>query len=277
MNCNSSQSIDIQRHRGCRGLMPENTLPAFKKAIALGVDTLELDVAVSKDKKVIVSHEPYMNAAICLDAYGKEIPKPDSEKHNLYQLTYAEIKAFDCGTKFHKRFPKQEKIKTYKPSLDEVFTNSNALNNAIKYNIEIKAKPEYDTIFTPKPEEFVKLVLQTILEHQVFNRCNLQSFDLRILEEIKKQAPEMQVAILVDEDENISEKLKQLSYKPEIISPYYKLLDKETISKFHKEGFKVIPWTVNTASEMQEMIRFNVDGIITDYPDVLLKICNENC
>ncbi|WP_055443084.1 glycerophosphodiester phosphodiesterase family protein [Lacinutrix himadriensis] len=272
MNSKTSRIIDIQGHRGCRGLMPENTLPAFQKAIALGVDTLELDVAISKDNKVIVSHEPYMNPDICLDPNGKEIPEPDGEKYNLYQLSYLEIKDFDCGTKFYERFPNQEKIQTYKPSLDEVFSASEALNKNIKYNIEIKALPVYDGVFTPKPKEFVKLVLQTIQEHQVFNRCNLQSFDVRILEEIKKQAPEMQVAILVDASEGISEKLKQLSYKPEIISPYYKLLDKETTNYYQEQGFKVIPWTVNTAFQMQEMIDFNVDGIITDFPDVLLQI-----
>ncbi|MDO6598308.1 glycerophosphodiester phosphodiesterase family protein [Oceanihabitans sp. 2_MG-2023] len=276
MNCNSSKTIDIQGHRGCRGLMPENTLQGFKKAIVLGVHTLELDVAVSKDNIVIVSHEPYMNPVICLDANGKEIPEADAKKYNLYQLTHEEIKAYDCGIKFHERFPSQEKQKAYKPSLSEVFIVSNALNKEIKFNIEIKALPEYDTVFTPKPEEFVQLVLQTIHEHQVFNQCNLQSFDIRILEEIKKQAPKMQVALLVDENEDISEKLKQLSFSPEIISPYYKLVNKENTSAYHVQGFKVIPWTVNTASEMLEMMHNNVDGIITDYPDVLLQIYQEN-
>ena len=273
MQRNTSKSIDIQGHRGCRGLMPENTIPAFQKAIILGVHTLELDVAISKDGKVIVSHEPYMNPVICLDSNGKVIPEADGKKYNLYALTYEAIKAFDCGTKFHERFPNQEKLKTYKPSLEEVFITSEALNPKIKYNIEIKALPEYDTIFTPKPEEFVTLVLQVIKEYEVLDRCNLQSFDLRILEEIKKQAPKIQVAILVDEAESISEKLKQLSFQPAIISPYYKLLDLEATRKYQGQGFQIIPWTVNTATAMQEMIDFNVDGIITDYPDVLLHIC----
>ncbi|WP_452227952.1 glycerophosphodiester phosphodiesterase [Lacinutrix sp. MEBiC02404] len=276
MSFNSSQSIDIQGHRGCRGLLPENTIPAFKKAIVLGVHTLELDVVISKDGKVIVSHEPYMNPAICLDPNGKEIPEVDGEKYNLYALTYEEIKAFDCGSKLHERFPNQEKIKTYKPTLVEVFNASEALSQTIKYNIEIKALPEYDGVFTPKPKAFVKLVLQVIQEHKMLERCNLQSFDIRVLEEIKRQAPEMKVAILVDEDESISKKLKQLSHQPEIISPYYRLLDLETTRKYQDEGFQIIPWTVNTAFEMHEMLRFNVDGIITDYPDVLLQIMEGN-
>ncbi|MBU2939643.1 glycerophosphodiester phosphodiesterase [Lacinutrix sp. C3R15] len=276
MNCNTNQNIGIQGHRGCRGLMPENTLPAFKKAIALGVHTLELDVVISKDNKVIVSHEPFMSRTYCLDRNGNEIPKEDDKKYNLYTLSHEEIKAFDCGTKLHKRYPNQEKIKTYKPSLKEVFVAANALSNIIKYNIEIKAKRKYDAVFTPKPKEFVALVLKAIKENQVFERCNLQSFDLRVLEEIKKQAPEMKVAILVDKDQRISKKLHKLSYKPEIISPYFKLLDKKTTQKYQKQGFKVIPWTVNSAANMQEMIQCSVDGIITDFPDVLLQILQQN-
>ena len=275
MNCKPSTKFDIQGHRGCRGLLPENTLPAFKKAIELGVHTLELDIAVSKDEKIIVSHEPFMSRKICLDVNGKAIPEEDDKKHNLFQLTYNEIKAFDCGIKFHERFPEQIKIPAYKPTLDEVFITSDALNKYIKYNIEIKAKPIYDNVFTPKPAKFVSLVLKTINAHGVFERCNLQSFDLRILEEVKKQAPQMKVALLVDEDERISEKLKALSYKPEIISPYYKLLDKKTVSKYKKQGFKVIPWTINSATEMKLMIDFEVDGIITDFPDILIHVLQE--
>jgi glycerophosphoryl diester phosphodiesterase len=266
-----SQVIEIQGHRGCRGLMPENTLQAFEKAISIGVQTLELDIAISKDKKVIVSHEPYMSRTICLDPEGNEISKDKDKMYNLYEMTYEEIKVFDCGTKFHKRFPKQEKLKTCKPLLDAVFLLADALNNDIKYNVEIKAKPKYDNIYTPRPKEFVQLVLQIIEKYKVFRRCNLQSFDLRILEEIKIQAPQMKVAILIDRDESILEKLKQLSFKPEIISPFYKLLNKEIVEDYKQKGLKVIPWTVNSKSEMKKMISFSVDGIITDYPDLLFK------
>ncbi|MGB1309226.1 MAG: glycerophosphodiester phosphodiesterase family protein, partial [Oceanihabitans sp.] len=154
----TKNEVDIQGHRGCRGLMPENTLEAFKKAIEIGVHTLELDVAVSKDHVVVVSHEPYMNSAICLDKNGEEIPLNKAKNYKLYAMNYAEIKKFDCGTKINSRFPKQKKIKTFKPALAHVFQEADALNANIKYNIEIKAKPEYDGVFTPKPEVFVALV-----------------------------------------------------------------------------------------------------------------------
>lgn len=267
--------IDIQGHRGCRGLCPENSLPAFAKAIELGVDTLELDVAVSKDHVVVVTHEPYMNPDICLDAHGNDIPKEDAKTYNLYQMKYEDIKQFNCGSKPYSRFPNQQKIKTYKPALEDVLKEAKRLNPAIKFNIEIKSKEAYDEIFTPKPKDFVALVLKVLDENNALNETNLQSFDLRILEEIKMQSPKMVVALLVEEDEFITEKLEKLSYAPEIISPYYILLDKEIVSNLQTENFKVIPWTVNSEREMRTMISYKVDGIISDYPDRLIKILKE--
>ena len=275
MNRNPTKTINIQGHRGCRGLLPENTIPAFKKAIELGVHTLELDVAVSKDNIVVVSHEPFMSRTICLDANGNEIPKSYDKKHNLYQMSFDSIKQFDCGTKYHPRYPRQEKVKTYKPSLDEVIKVSKSKNPDIKFNIEFKARPEYDGIFTPNPKEFVQLVLDVLNHNEVENKTNLQSFDLRILEEIKLQSPNIKVAILIDRNESISEKLKQLSYKPEIISPYFKLLKKEIVASFQADNYLIIPWTVNSIQDIKQMKNFNVDGIISDYPDRLIDIINQ--
>lgn len=272
MNRNPSKNINIQGHRGCRGLLPENTIEAFKKAIELGVNTIELDIAVSKDTIVVVSHEPFMSRTICLDVNGNEIPVKDDKKYNLYQMTFDSIKQFDCGTKKHSRFPKQEKLKTYKPSLDEVIKSSKELNPDIKFNIEFKARPEYDRIFTPKPKDFVKFVLDVVNDNDAFKETSLQSFDLRILEEVKRQSPTMRVALLIDGNESIAQKLSQLSYKPEIISPYFMLLSIENVAKYQNEGFKVIPWTVNKEKHLKRMIDFQVDGIITDYPDRLIEL-----
>lgn len=272
MKCKDSSIIDIQGHRGCRGLLPENTIPAFLKAIELGVHTLELDVAISKDNIVVVSHEPFMSRTICLDIQGNDIPKSEDKNYNLYQMSFESIKQFDSGLKLHPRFPKQEKVKTYKPSLVEVIQESQRKNPTIKFNIEIKAKPKYDTIFVPKPKEFVHLVLEVINENDVFYQTNLQSFDLRILEEIKMQSPKMKVAILVDKNENTIKKLNRLSFKPEIISPYFKLIDNDMIAYFQSKGYKIIPWTVNKKEDLKKMIQFKVDGIITDYPNKLIKI-----
>lgn len=272
MISNSTRIIDVQGHRGCRGLMPENTLEAFTKAITLGVDTLELDVAVSKDNIVVVSHEPFMSSAICLDKDGNEIPKHLEEAFNLYKMEFDDIRQFDCGSKFHPRFPKQKKLKTYKPSLDAVFKLARNKNLSIKFSIEIKAKPEYDEVYTPIPKDFVALVLKVVTANNAFKTTSLQSFDLRILEEIKQQAPKMQVALLVDEDEDIWSKISRLSFSPEIVSPYYKLLDAKIITDLQVKKFKVIPWTINEFNNLQQMIDFKVDGIITDYPDRLIDL-----
>lgn len=272
INCTTSHQIDIQGHRGSRGLMPENTLPAFEKAIDLGVHTLELDLAISKDRKVVVSHEPYINSLFCLDTLGNEIDPKTDKTYNLYKMNYQEIKKFDCGTKKFLRFQEQQKIKTHKPLLSEVFEMVKAKNSKVKFNIEIKADPKYDDIYTPKPDEFVRLVLELINDYDVFELTNLQSFDLRILEEVKRQAPKMKVALLVDESEVIEDKLSRLSYSPEIISPSYKLLDKKIVKNLHAKNFQVIPWTINTVEDMQLMINYGVDGIITDYPDRLIKL-----
>lgn len=273
MSCNNENNkIDIQGHRGCRGLLPENSLPAFEKAIDLGVNTLELDIVISKDNRVVVSHEPYMNPLICLDTNGNAIPDSLKTYYNLYKMNYDEIKQFDCGSKLHPTYPNQEKLKTYKPLLSEVFDLVKTKNSDVNFNIEIKSEPDYYNLFTPEPKVYVKLVLEELNKHSMTSRVNLQSFDLAILEEIKKQAPTMEVALLVEDNEVIEEKLKALSYQPEIISPYFKLLDKNSVEQYQEEGYKIIPWTVNEVKDMNEVISWNVDGIITDYPNRFIKI-----
>jgi len=272
--CNHHSSIDIQGHRGCRGLYPENSLPAFQHAIDLGVNTLELDLVISKDKKVVLSHEPFMNHEVALDISGNEISETDEKSYNLYTMTYESIKMYDCGSKLHPRFPEQKKIKVYKPLLQEVIDLAeDQTQNTILYNIEIKSLPIWDEIFTPKVEEFVALVLSVIKEKGIANRVTLQSFDVRALEEIKRVAPELKTSLLVDDFESL-DKLKLLSFKPQIISPYFKLIDYETVKNLQAEGFKVIPWTLNDEKDIKTMIDYKVDGIISDYPNVVIKLLN---
>jgi glycerophosphoryl diester phosphodiesterase len=272
MRCNSETQIDIQGHRGCRGLLPENSLPAFEKAIDLGVTTLELDLAITKDNKVVVSHEPYMNSVICYNPEGESFEASEGLKYNLYQMTHDEIKQFDCGSKVHPTYQNQEKLNTYKPLLSEVFDLVKSKNSDVRFNIEIKSQPEYYGIYTPQPEAYVKLVLEDIEKQGMLGRVNLQSFDLAVLEEIRKQNPEMKVALLVDDNETIQSKLNNMTYAPEIISPYFKLLSAANVQDYQTQGFQVIPWTVNEVSDMERMIFWKVDGIITDYPDRLIKL-----
>lgn len=275
MSCTSQNKIGVQGHRGCRGLLPENSLPAFEKAIDLGVNTLELDIAITKENEVVVSHEPFMSRTICYNPEGEPMDETMDMKYNLYEMTHEEIKRFDCGSQFHPGFLNQEKVKTHKPLLSEVFELVKSKDSQVKFNIEIKSKPEYYGLYTPHPKAYVTLVLDEIEQQQMFNRVNLQSFDIAILEEIKQQFPKMKVALLVDDNETIESKLKTLSFKPEILSPYYKLLTAESVADYQSQGFQVIPWTINDKDELKEMISWKVDAIITDYPDLLIQLLKD--
>jgi len=274
-SCSQQPPFDVQGHRGARGLFPENSLPAFEKAIDLGVTTLELDIAITKDNKVVVSHEPFMSRTICLTPNGEAITETEDMAFNLYKMTHDEIKQFDCGTTFHPSYPNQEKVKVYKPLLNEVFDLVASKNADVFFNIEIKSKPSYYGTYTPHPEAYVAIVLDEIKRSGFESKVNLQSFDLTILEYIKKQSPNMPVALLIDEYEAIETKLASLSYKPEIISPYFKLLNKEVVDDLKEKHFKIIPWTINSTADMQQIMQLDIDGIITDYPDRLLTLLNQ--
>lgn len=265
--------IDVQGHRGCRGLLPENTIPAFKKAIDLGVTTLELDLAVSKDHQLVVSHEPFMNHEISIGPNGEEITVKNEKSFNLYQMNYEEIKEFDVGSKIHTRFPDQQKIKVHKPLLSEVFDLAEKeAKETILYNIEIKSLPIYDEVFSPKVVEFARLLVEMVQKHKLENRVTIQSFDVRALEATHQMNPIISTALLIDENEDIDLKLKELSFKPTIISPYFELLNQEKVELYQKKGFQIIPWTVNDITAMKTLLKFNVDGIITDYPDRLINL-----
>ena len=265
-------SIEIQGHRGYKGLYPENTILAFEKAAEFGVDVLEMDLCVSSDKQVVVSHEPYMSHRICKTPENEYIDQDSVLKYNLYKMTYDEIAAFDCGSVYQQDFPLQKKIKASKPLLSEVFNKIGRTYPEMRYNIEIKAHPGMDGSFTPEPVEYVKLVLDVITAKGMTDRSNLQSFDIRILEQIHVQNPSVEIALLVDTNESISDKLKQLSFKPEIISPHYSLLNTATVKELKSEGYRIIPWTVNSLGNLNEMIDLEVDAIITDYPDRLKSL-----
>ncbi len=271
--------VDVQGHRGCRGLMPENSIPAFLKALELGVTTLEMDVVISGDHQVIVSHDPFFSHKFCKDAMGKEIVESDERNHLIYQMSLSDIQKYDCGTRVNPQFPSQVKIKTYKPTLEEVFDVVERWIEKhelplVQYNIEIKRDPEYDGINHPGPEEFVTLVLGVIHRHDMGKRVIIQSFDPESLQIVREADPTIKLAFLVYEN-SIDENMKRLSFTPQIYSPLFELVDKDLVSKAHSDTMKVIPWTVNNPDHITKMLDLGVDGIISDYPDVVLKIIAE--
>ncbi|MEM6764208.1 MAG: glycerophosphodiester phosphodiesterase family protein [Bacteroidota bacterium] len=270
--------IDIQGHRGARGLMPENTIPGFIKALDIGVTTLELDVVISQDSLVVLSHEPIMSAEICLDGEGNELGE---EERNMFQMTYEEIKAFDCGTKVHSRFPNQEKRQAYKPLLAEVIDTVEAYVNAQNipppfYNIETKSQPEGDNIYHPEPSAFVDLLLEVVREKEISERVTIQSFDPRTLRAANTSHKDIRLVLLIENERSPDENLATLGFTPSVYSPYFQLVDERLIQLSREEGMDVIPWTVNKRVDILSMLRMGVDGIISDYPDSVQLVVNDS-
>jgi glycerophosphoryl diester phosphodiesterase len=269
--------FDVQGHRGCRGLMPENTIPAFITALDSGVTTVEMDLAITADKQVIVSHEPWMAASFCLDPNGKEINAKEEMKYNIYQMTYEQVKQWDCGSRKNERFPDQKKFKINKPLLSEAIV---AIENHIKsfsryevdYNIEIKSMPEGDNKFHPVPAEFSDLVYNLIDQYLPWDRVVIQSFDFRVLKYWHEKHPEVRLAALVENLKTIDQNVRSLGFQPSIYSPDYQLLSKTEIKHVHDLGMRCIPWTVNDKKEMKELKSWGVDGFITDYPNLAREL-----
>lgn len=268
----SIPKFDLQGHRGARGLKPENTIPAFIEALNQGVTTLEMDVVITKDKQVVISHEPWMAAHICLKPDGSEINPKEERQFNIYEMTYAEVKQFDCGSKGNIHFPEQQKMPAIKPLLRDVIA---AVEDHIKsytryevdYNIEIKSLPAGDNRFHPQPKEFSDLVYNVISEYLPLERVVIQSFDIRVLQYWQKTYPQVRLALLVENHKSPEQNLQELGFTPSVYSPYFKLLTPETIQYLKSSGMRVIPWTVNEKPDMQRLSSWGVDGLITDYPD----------
>lgn len=264
--------FDLQGHRGARGIKPENSIPAFIAALEAGVTTLELDVVITKDKQVVVSHEPWMAADICLKPDGTAIAEHEAKAINIYNLTYDEVKQYDCGSKGNARFPEQEKLKTTKPLLKEVIA---AVEDHIKsytqyevdYNIELKSAKAGDGKYHPAPGEFSDLVFNLLNQYLPMERVVIQSFDFRVLQYWHTKYPTVRLAALVENSKSIDDNLKQLGFIPAVYSPYYQLLTEEKVKELKARKVRVIPWTVNEIDDMKKLRAWGVDGLITDYPN----------
>ncbi|MFN5003326.1 MAG: glycerophosphodiester phosphodiesterase family protein [Bacteroidota bacterium] len=278
--------FDVQGHRGARGLKPENTIPAFLTALDYGVTTLELDVVITKDKKVVVSHEPWMFSGICLTPNGNTISEKDEKRYNIYELTYEEVKKFDCGSIGNARFPEQEKIKISKPLLSDVIVAAEThiksyTRYEVDYNIEIKSEKELYGKFQPYPEEFSDLVFNLIDQYLPLDRVVLQSFDFKVLQYFHEKYPQVRLAALVENEKSAEANLKELGFIPSIYSPYFRLLDNNTVKELKTKvvssdekkprNMRVIPWTVNEEKDMLALKGMGVDGFITDYPNRAAK------
>jgi glycerophosphoryl diester phosphodiesterase len=267
--------FDKQGHRGCRGLLPENTIPGMLKAIDLGVTTLEMDAVITADSQVILSHEPFFNHEITTRQDGSSITEAEEQSLNLFKMTYAETKRFDVGLKPHNRFPKQQKQAATKPLLTEVIDSAEAYLKQknlppVGYNIETKCKQETDNLFHPEPETFVRLLMAIIQSKEIQDRTIIQSFDIRTLQVVHRQYPGTKTALLIEDYDKhtFAEQLAQLGFTPTIYSPHYSLVNTALVQQCKTAGVQLIPWTVNEREEITRLKEMGVDGIITDYPNL---------
>lgn len=267
--------FDLQGHRGARGLAPENTLPAFRKALDLGVTTLELDVVISQDGTVVVSHEPWMNADLCTTPDGERIPDHKEQSHNLYQMAYDTIAAYDCGSLQNPRFPDQQTRPAKKPLLREViamaeeYADLGGRDRPVFYNIETKSRPSWEGTFHPAPDTFAEAVVAVVQETGITRRATIQSFDPRTLRVVHAMERPIRTALLIARSAHpgLPEAVEQLGFTPHIYSPDHRLVDTDLLNAAHERGMQVIPWTVNDPDTIQRLIALGVDGLITDYPD----------
>ncbi|HRI28346.1 MAG TPA: glycerophosphodiester phosphodiesterase family protein [Chitinophagales bacterium] len=274
--------FSFQGHRGARGLAPENTVPAFLTSQQLGIYTLELDVVISADEQVVVSHEPWFNPVICSFPDGTPLTPDLATKHIIYQMPYEQVKQYDCGLRGNPKFPQQQPQKAHKPLLSEVIQAADAYAAAHNlplptYNIELKTEngKAGDGIYQPAPEHYVKLVQQQIEFAGVQNRVIVQSFDVRILQAYHQLYPQITLSYLVANANSLTKNLQLLGFSPPIYSPNYLLASAKLIRNAHKKGIKVIAWTVNDTPTMLKLIHRGIDGIITDYPNLAAQILQQ--
>lgn len=269
----------VHGHRGCRGLRPENTISAFLHALQLGVDVLELDVVISADQQVVVSHEPWLSSTICLNEVGQPIEPGTEAQHNLYQMPYATIRRCDCGLRPHPDFPEQLKQPAYKPLLREVLATVETITQqlgrpGVGYSVELKSEPVHDGIFQPAPIRFLELVLAELQAFEVLPRTTLLCFDARILRLARQQASTTATCLLLEAWQPWHKSIADLGFLPTVLGPDFSTVTAGTVTDLRTAfpSLQLVPWTVNQPSDMQQLWNWGVNGITTDYPDRLLKL-----
>ena len=268
---------DLQAHRGGRGLMPENSIPAMLHGVELGVRTLELDCVISADGQVVVSHDVYMSSDFMSKPDGTPVARSEEKQYELYRMSYDSIRRFQEGIRTYPKFPEQALVRTYKPLLANLIDSVEAYVAAhhlkpVYYNIETKSSPDGDDIYHPKPERFVSLVMGVIRSKGIAGRVTIQSFDPRTLQVLHKTDPGQTTALLVENRDGLAKNIERLGFTPAIYSPYYLFVNADLVKEAHERKVAVLPWTVNTESDMKAMSDLGVDGIISDYPDRLVKL-----
>lgn len=267
-------------HRGTRGLMPENTIQAMKKAIELGCNTIEMDIHITKDGQVLVYHDDSFNPEYTLMPDGSEILPANRKKYTFYQMDYAYIRKFIIGTKKYPAFPQQQQMACYTPLLAELidsvenFTKEKKLT-PINYLIEIKSNPQTDGFEQPAPEVLVEKLMVVLQTKKLGQRLIIQSFDVRPLKVLHQKYPNVTLAFLTgDYKVSIGKNLSDLGFIPRFYNPHAGMVTPQMVDTCHTHKMLIAPWTVNTLAEMNKVKDLKVDGIITDYPNYFADLLN---
>ena len=263
-----SDSPKIFGHRGCRGIMPENSIEGFQKAMDLGVEGIEFDVVVNKDKEIVISHEPYMERKYCLIPDSVRIKQ--GKELNLFQMTQIEIEKFDCGSLYHPNFPEQKKLKTHKPLLQELFSKVDFSEVIILF--EIKSEKRYYGKCQLQPDEYVDIILKEVSNYVHRKNIFFMSFDANIINELQNKASQYKLVYLIDSSfKSVKNSIQHLTLNPYAIGIYHPKTSKKEIKIAHELGIAVFAWTVNNHKDFERLKRYGIDGIITDYPGNFIK------
>lgn len=262
-------TLKVHGHRGTRGTLPENSMVGFEEALKVGSDILEMDLHVSKDKVLIVSHDSAVSREICVMPNGKKVKKTI----RLRTLTAQQIQKYDCGRIPHPRFPEQKQVpNTSMPTLDEVLTwFAKTAPSHVELNIETKMD-EPKKADNPDPKFFASAVIDLLKKHGLLDRAILQSFEFSTLVEAKKIEPALRTAALFENEKNFCAVTEQTGAT--MASPDFTLVTAKEVAECRKRGIPIHPWTANTEKDWAKLVDLGVDGIITDYPAKLLKFLN---
>ena len=251
--------IRVHGHRGARARFPENTIPAFEYAITQGVDALEMDLAVTKDDVLVVSHDPILHAPFCTG------PRPSAV---IRELMLAEVRQWDCGALANPRFPMQKPLPgTPMPTLDDALQL--APLGHFRYHLEIKSFPRAPQ-YTPPPAQFARMVLEKIRQYHLEPRVAVLSFDFRTLVAMRKLVPEIRLSALTEADPRGFAAIAQEAGGAEIVSPHFRLVTPQKVAAAHAAGLEVVAWTANTPAAWDRLIQARVDAIVTDDPAALI-------
>lgn len=262
--------LEVQGHRGARAVRPENTLAAFRHALEVGVDVIELDLVVTRDDRLAVMHDLTINPLLCLGPDGKR----PGNRTAVRSLTMDQLKGFDCGSRKHPDFPDQVPVPGERiPSLSEVFqlVSTSRLPSAstVRLNIEAKSIPSRPEL-APEPRRYAELILRSVTRAGMTGRIILQSFDHRILKAMKELNPRIPVSALVGRTLPDLPRLAE-GLGASVVSPNKDWITGDAVRSLHRAGVRVIPWTANHPGDWERLIELGVDGIITDDPAALIE------